>query len=148
MKRTALGKGLKALIPESDLADVAKDQKKLLQLDIGQIKLSPYQPRIRMDEQKLDELAKSIQAKGVIQPIVVRPKDNGYELVAGERRLKAAKKAGLSSIPATVAEKLSKEDVLEITLIENLQREDLNPIEEAKGYRRLMEECGREEDTV
>jgi ParB family chromosome partitioning protein len=144
MSRNALGKGLQALIPERPhgLADQEKQPDKgLVDLRIDKIKSNRYQPRQRMDEEKLSELAASIKEKGIIQPVVVRRVGDEFELVAGERRFMAAKKLGMESIPAVVAGKLSKEEMLELSLIENLQREDLNPIDTAKGYKRLLDEC-------
>jgi ParB family chromosome partitioning protein len=144
MSRNALGKGLQALIPErpQGLADQEKQPDKgLVDLRIDKIKSNRYQPRQKMDEEKLSELAASIKEKGIIQPVVVRRVGDEFELVAGERRFMAAKKLGMESIPAVVAGKLSKEEMLELSLIENLQREDLNPIDTAKGYKRLLDEC-------
>jgi len=141
MTRQALGKGIEALIPEIP-EEVVKTKKNLADIEIDKIKTNPYQPRTHFDEEKLGELAESIKEKGMIQPIVVRRKEDGFELVAGERRLKAAEKIGMNLIPALIMENLSKGEMLELTLIENVQREDLNPVEEAKGYKRLLEECG------
>ena len=141
MTRQALGKGIEALIPEIP-EEIIKTKKNLADIEIDKIKTNPYQPRINFDEEKLKELALSIKEKGMIQPVVVRRKEDGFELVAGERRLKAAEKIGMKLIPALIMENLSKGEMLELTLIENVQREDLNPIEEAKGYKRLLEECG------
>jgi ParB family chromosome partitioning protein len=141
MTRQALGKGIEALIPEIP-EEIIKTKKNLADIEIDKIKTNPYQPRTNFDEEKLKELALSIKEKGMIQPVVVRRKEDGFELVAGERRLKAAEKIGMKLIPALIMENLSKGEMLELTLIENVQREDLNPIEEAKGYKRLLEECG------
>jgi ParB family chromosome partitioning protein len=144
MSRKALGKGLEALIGESPEESVkAEEQPKqgLVNLRIDKIKSNPYQPRTTVDEEKLSELSASIKEKGIIQPVVVRKVGEEFELVAGERRLLAAKKLGWEEIPAVIAGKLSKEDMLELSLIENLQREDLNPIDTARGYKRLLEEC-------
>lgn len=141
MTRQALGKGIEALIPEIP-EEIIKTKKNLADIEIDKIKTNPYQPRINFDEEKLGELAESIKEKGMIQPVVVRRKEDGFELVAGERRLKAAEKIGMKLIPALIMENLSKGEMLELTLTENVQREDLNPIEEAKGYKRLLEECG------
>lgn len=144
MSRKALGKGLEALIPERPPEQIKADketQAGLVQLNIDQIKPNPYQPRTAVDEERLAELSASISEKGIIQPVVVRQVGQEFELVAGERRLLAAKKLGLEKIPAVIAGKLSKADMMELSLIENLQREDLNPIDVAGGYKRLMEEC-------
>ncbi|MGB3094051.1 MAG: ParB/RepB/Spo0J family partition protein [Candidatus Zixiibacteriota bacterium] len=144
MSRKALGKGLEALLGESPEESVKPEEQPrqgLVNLRIDKIKSNPYQPRTKVDEEKLSELAASIKEKGIIQPVVVRQVGEEFELVAGERRLLAAKKLGWEEIPAVIAGKLSKEDMLELSLIENLQREDLNPIDTARGYKRLLEEC-------
>jgi ParB family chromosome partitioning protein len=144
-RRIALGKGLEALIPEfpKELIQPAlTGEKNLVHLKIDKIKPNPYQPRAKFDKEKMEELTLSIREKGIIQPVVVRPVGDEFELVAGERRFLAAKNLGMEKVPALVMEKLSKEEVLELSLIENLQREDLNPIDEARGYKRLLEECG------
>jgi len=144
MRRNALGKGLEALIPEppQELVKSAEQPEKgLVNLRIDKIKSNPYQPRTRMDEEKLTELSASIKEKGIIQPVVVRQVGEEFELVAGERRFIAVKKLGWERIPAIITGKLSKEEMLELSLIENLQREDLNPIDTARGYKRLLEEC-------
>jgi ParB family chromosome partitioning protein len=139
--RIALGKGLDALIPEFP-KDLVRPERNLVQIKTDKIKPNPYQPRGKFDKDKMEELTLSIKEKGIIQPVVVRPAGDGFELVAGERRFLAAQKLGMEKLPALVMEKLSKEGMLELSLIENLQREDLNPIDEAKGYKRLLEECG------
>jgi ParB family chromosome partitioning protein len=139
--RIALGKGLDALIPEFP-RDLVKPERNLVQIRTDKIKPNPYQPRGRFDKDKMEELTLSIKEKGIIQPVVVRPVGDEFELVAGERRFLAAQKLGMERLPALVMEKLSKEEMLEFSLIENLQREDLNPIDQAKGYKRLLEECG------
>jgi ParB family chromosome partitioning protein len=145
MTRKALGKGLEALIPGQPAGQVetGKEQKEkgLVYLKIDQIKTNPYQPRTTVDQEKLAELSASISQKGIIQPVVVRQTGEGYELVAGERRFLAAKNIGLETIPAVLAGKLSKEETMELSLIENIQREDLNPIDTAIAYARLMDEC-------
>lgn len=147
MKRLALGKGLEALIPGAtapDDKDVISDspgQRVILEIPIEKIKASPFQPRQAFDSGKLAGLAESIKERGVIQPIVVRPVNDTYELIAGERRLKAIQKLGRRTIPAIVIKSVDNETAMELALIENLQREDLNPIEEASGYHRLITEC-------
>ncbi len=146
MTRQALGKGIEALIPETK--GEVKEAKKLMELEIEKIKPNPYQPRERYDPKKLTELANSIKEKGLIQPIVVRKTSAGFELVAGERRLQAAKNLGLKVIPALIRENLSKAGMLELTLIENIQREDLNPIEAARGYQRLLSELGVSQEQI
>jgi len=129
------------LIPDADEEDGVRE------VELGLIKPNPYQPRTEFDDQKLEELARSIEEHGVIQPIIVRKKDGGYELVAGERRWRAAKKAGIRKIPAIVKE-YSDGQMLEIALLENLQREDLNPIEEATAYKQLIEDLGITQETL
>ena len=144
MSRKALGKGLEALIGEEPQEPIKVDEQPrqgLIKLRVDKIKSNPYQPRTKVDEEKLLELSASIKEKGMIQPVVVRQVGEEFELVAGERRLMAAKRLGWEEIPAVIVGKLSKEDMLELSLIENLQREDLNPIDTAKGYKRLLEEC-------
>jgi len=144
MRRNALGKGLEALIPEPPpelIKPEEQAERGLVNLRIDKIKSNPYQPRTKIDEEKLLELSASIKEKGIIQPVVVRQVGEKFELVAGERRFMAVKRLGWEKIPAVIAGKLSKEEMLEFSLIENLQREDLNPIDAAKGYKRLLEEC-------
>jgi ParB family chromosome partitioning protein len=135
-----LGKGLSALIGNAAPATAeSPGESHGLRVPIEQILPSPYQPRRSFDENKIEELAASIRNQGIIQPLVVRRRGAGYELIAGERRWRAAMKAGLREIPAVVRE-ASDHEALQLALVENLQREDLNPIEEANGYRRLQEE--------
>ena len=140
-----LGRGLEALISS---ATGEENQHSFALIDIALVEPNPYQPRTEFDGFKLAELAHSIKERGMIQPVVVRQKEDHYELVAGERRWRAAKLAGLERIPALLAEKLSKEAIIEINLIENLQREDLNPIDKANGMKTLMEECNLTQDEV
>ncbi|HAA37589.1 MAG TPA: hypothetical protein DCE00_01810 [Firmicutes bacterium] len=135
MSRKRLGKGLQALIPEIDETPLTE----AIEMEITQIEINPHQPRKTFDEEKLLELTRSIEQHGILQPIIVRPKGAAYELVAGERRLRAAKNAGLKKVPVVI-KTLSDREMMEIALIENLQREDLNPLEEAEAYQRLMEE--------
>lgn len=134
--KKGLGRGLGSLLPE-----VGTDDKDVRQVPIGQIVPNPFQPRKQFDEAKLAELTASVKAHGVLQPVLLRQFGNMYELVAGERRWRAAQRAGLESIPAAVRE-FSDGAMMEIALVENLQREDLNPMEEAEAYRRLMDEFG------
>jgi ParB family chromosome partitioning protein len=136
-RRPALGKGLSALIPETpDLAAPT------LELDIDLLAPNRLQPRTRPNDAKLAELAASIKSHGIIQPIVVRRTDTGYQIIAGERRWRAAQLAGMRRVPVTIREvpKGDESRLLELALIENIQREDLNPIEEAQAYRRLLHE--------
>ena len=145
MKGKALGKGLSALIPGAETKD---SEDRLLELELAQIKENPYQPREKMDTDSLRELADSIVENGIIQPLAVCKRNNGYQLIAGARRLKAAKLAGLRKVPAIMIEIESDEQLLELAIVENLQREDLNPIELAQGYKRLIDECGLTQEEV
>jgi ParB family chromosome partitioning protein len=133
-----LGRGLEAL-----LGPVSREQAEasgaLREVPMTTVKPNPYQPRTRMDEAPLDELVASMQSSGLLQPIVVRPKANGYELIAGERRWRAATRLGWTKIPAVVKD-VDDQTLLTLALIENLQRDDLSPIDEAAGYQRLIEE--------
>lgn len=137
MSKRGLGKGLQALIPEVDLGDRESVQELLL----DRIDANPDQPRKEFSPEKLAELADSIREHGVVQPIIVRPRGDRYEIVAGERRWRAAKLAGLEKIPA-LAREFTEQKLMEIALIENLQRADLNPLEEAEAYRRLIDRHG------
>jgi ParB family chromosome partitioning protein len=145
--RTGLGKGLGALIPNNNQESPRSENTNTAinnMFDLVHIKdviKNPYQPRIVFEPEALEELKDSISQHGVIQPITVRKTFNGYELISGERRLRASKELGLETIPAYIREGLTNKDMLEIALIENLQREDLNPIEIALGYKRLIDEC-------
>ena len=134
-KKMGLGKGLGALIPEVEL----EESKTLRYCGIEEIRPNRSQPRKRFDEPKLQELADSIKEKGILEPLIVRKATDGYELVVGERRWRAAQKAGLREVPVLVKE-LEDREVLEVSLIENLQRDDLNPLEEAEGFKHLLEE--------
>jgi ParB family transcriptional regulator, chromosome partitioning protein len=140
IKRRGLGRGLDALIGEttSVTLETAKAEKTLRQLPLDQIQRSPFQPRVSFKKESLQELADSIRQQGVLQPIVVRPRGEGFELVAGERRWRAAQLAGLQEIPAVVKD-LPDEAAAAIALIENIQREDLNPLEEATALQRLVD---------
>jgi len=160
-EKQVLGKGLDVLFSQSSPAvnEAPQNIKQLtseegredsiLFIEVDQIKTNPYQPREEFDEVSLNELTESIKQKGVIQAITVRKTDSGqYELLSGERRLRAAKKAGINKIPAFVMDVSSKEDLLEISLIENIQRKDLNALEVAQGYKRLIEECRLKQEQV
>ncbi len=133
MKRRVLGRGLSALLPRPETASF------FLQVELERIRPNPFQPRIRMDSARLQELADSITENGVLQPIVVRSRPEGYEIVAGERRWKAAQQAGLSRIPAVVQD-LSDERMVEVAVVENIQRDELSPIEEAHAYHILIQD--------
>ena len=139
-QKKGLGRGLSALIPgASETSIESRDPRATVEVAVDRISPSPFQPRRRFDETKIEELAASIRNQGIIQPLVVRPKGDGFELIAGERRWRAAMKAGLPRVPVVVRD-ASDHEALQLALVENLQREDLNPIEEASGYRRLQEE--------
>ena len=148
-KRQALGRGLGALIPGADETangnsadhESPPTGQTVLQIPIDLVEPNPHQPRERFDEASVAELADSIRQKGLLQPINVRRWGTGYQLIAGERRLRASRIAGLEKIPALVVDVSSDEEMMELSLIENIQREDLNPIEEARAYRSLIEEC-------
>lgn len=143
-KRTGLGKGLGALIKEDEPATA---QTAAQEVPLSKIKTNPKQPRKQFDKTKLDELSASIKQHGVLQPILIRPQGAGFEIVAGERRYTAAKQAGLKTIPAFVRN-IDEEKVLTLALIENVQRDDLNPLEEALSYRELLEERGFNQTTL
>ena len=145
-KKKGLGRGLSALFGESKESSKKKDSPNLKRLNVNVSDLSPnkYQPRVHFDKDKLQELANSIKKNGIIQPIAVREDkvDPGrYEIVAGERRWLAAQNAGLHQVPIVVLE-LNDNEALEVAIVENIQRDDLNIIEEAKGYLRLSDEFG------
>lgn len=137
-RKSGLGRGLESLMGEAN-AEVGGETKPTTTLPITDVKPNKGQPRKNFDEDALAELADSIQQNGILQPILVRKKGAKYEIIAGERRYQAAKKAGLKEVPVVIRE-VSDEDVFKLALIENLQRSDLNPIEEAQGYRRLIKE--------
>jgi len=144
-KRPALGKGLSALIP-----DAPEPRSTSMEIDIDRLSPNEFQPRGQMDDERLDELAQSIKSNGVIQPIVVRRVGEKFQIIAGERRWRAAQKAGLLRVPVTVREVApgSERSVLEMALIENIQRENLNPIDEALAYRRLTAEFELTQEAV
>lgn len=136
-KRPALGRGLSALIP--DVPASLPPSARPLEVDTDLLKPNRFQPRTAMDDDRIEELARSIRSNGIIQPIVVRKAENGYEIVAGERRWRASQRAGLLKVPIVVRD-IPDDRLLAVALIENLQREDLNPIEQAHAYRRLADE--------
>ena len=145
-KRPALGRGLSALIPDAPVA--APTVERGLDVDTDLLRPNPFQPRGQVDDARIDDLARSIRAHGVIQPIVVRPAENGgYEIVAGERRWRASQRAGLLKVPVVVRD-IPDNRLLAAALIENIQREDLNPIEEAQAYRRLGDDLGLTQDQI
>ncbi len=145
MKKMALGRGLDALLPGIESIDNRPN--KYIICDIELIQPNRFQPRLRFSEKELDSLAESIKEQGIIQPILIRKGEHGYELIAGERRLKAAKRAGFDQVPAIVRE-ITDAELLEISIVENIQRENLNPMEEAEGYHRLMKEFGLTQEQV
>ena len=168
MPRNALGRGLGALIREPEPKESASPEKPATtttsqgaavaparepissgpqQIDIDLIEPSPFQPRTRFREEALDELARSIKSSGIIQPLVVRPIGNRFQLIAGERRWRAAQRAGLGKVTAIIRQ-VPDELALEMTLVENIQREDLNPIEAARAFERLMDEFDLTQDVV
>ena len=147
-RRSALGKGLSALIPDAPDTTTPRAS---LDVDIDLIEPNDYQPRAHIEDERLDELARSIKANGIIQPIVTRRLDSGrYQIIAGERRWRAAQRAGLERVPVVVKDVApdEKQRRLEMALIENVQRENLNPIEEAQAYQRLVTEFGMKQDDV
>lgn len=154
-KRRALGKGLEELFNNEQL-DLNKFEKQIveatpkeeiIQVKLDELRPNPYQPRKVFDESKLDELSSSIKEHGVFQPIIIKKSIKGYEIIAGERRVKASKKAGLETVPAIIRD-FSDEEMMEIALLENLQRENLNSIEEAAAYKKLIENLGITQDEL
>ena len=139
VKKTGVGKGLEALFSDNMKVEEETNGEVVQQIKITEIEPDREQPRKKFDEEKLNELATSIKQYGIIQPIIVTPKDEYYKIIAGERRWRAAKKAGLTEIPCLVRTKTEQENK-EIALIENIQRENLNPIEKARGLRRLLDD--------
>lgn len=141
MKRKALGRGLDALLPQSGMTSFSA------QLDVDRIQPNHLQPRLRFPSDRLDELAASVKEKGVLQPIVVRPTENGYEIVAGERRWRACQQAAIPQIPAIIQD-VSDRELLELALVENIQRDDLSPIEEARAYQLMSEQFGLTQEEI
>ena len=135
MSKRRLGRGINALIGDS--VEQSKSTDSILHISINKISPNPHQPRNEFNDERLSELADSISDKGILQPITVRKLNKGYELVAGERRLRAAKKAGLKNMPAYILDVNNDADMVEMALIENIQREDLNVVEEAEAYSQL-----------
>lgn len=136
-KKLALGRGLGALIPDVDPGQPAGGD--YLMCEIGLIRPNRFQPRRRFAEEEIEELAGSIRAQGVLQPLIVRTSPEGFELIAGERRLRAARRAGLTRVPVIV-KRVDDDRLLELSLVENIQRENLNPVEEAEAYHRLIDQ--------
>ncbi|MBO5560469.1 MAG: ParB/RepB/Spo0J family partition protein [Firmicutes bacterium] len=148
-KKGGLGRGLGALIKEDPVAVVSNDdQSKVFSVDINKITPNKSQPRKKFDEESLEELAESIKGIGVIQPITVKKNEDHYVIIAGERRWRAARKAGITEIPVIVRDDISDLEALEIALIENIQREDLNPLEEALTYKKFAEEFNLNQEAI
>jgi ParB family chromosome partitioning protein len=152
-QKKALGRGLGALIPTRPAAPppppVATPSLGLAEVPVEQISPNPYQPRRTFNDASIEELSRSVREHGIIQPLVVtKLADNKYRLIAGERRFRAAQKAGLATVPVVVKETMADTDILQVALIENIQREDLNPIEEAYAYHQLHEEFGLTQEEI
>ena len=139
IEKRALGRGLEALIQPKEIesASVSNSQERILQIPISDIRTNKYQPRLEFNQEKLNDLMNSIKEKGVVQPVLVRKTPIGYELIAGERRLRAVKNLGMENVPAIVKE-VTDIDMLELSLIENIQREELNPMEEAHAFQKFI----------
>ncbi len=155
--KSVLGRGLASLIPgeqrpAAERSNARQDDNQsvdvVVMIDLGRIERNPYQPRTEFDPASLLDLTNSILEKGIIQPVTVRRTPDGYQLISGERRVRAARDAGLKQVPAFVIRVKDDEEMLELALIENLQREDLNPIEIATSYRRLIDDCGLSQELV
>jgi len=146
MKRKALGKGLSALLPEPEAEATGRDR--AFEVPVAALEPNPFQPRTRLHPARLEELAGSIRESGLVQPILARPLPGGrYQIIAGERRWRAAQKAGLATVPVTLRD-VPDEKLLELALVENIQREDLTPLEEAQAFHRLQEELGLTQEEV
>jgi len=141
MPKRRLGKGLEAIIRNTNFLEIEGEKDELIRLPVSAIQPNRLQPRKEFDEDNLRELAESIREKGIVQPLVVRQMENGYELVIGERRLRAAAKLGLETVPCLLVE-VEDRELLEIALVENIQRENLNPIEEGEAYKALLDRFG------
>jgi ParB family chromosome partitioning protein len=138
-KRPALGRGLSALIPDTPPPATPPAADRSLEVDPDLLRPNKFQPRTHVDDDRIEDLSRSIRSNGIIQPIVVRKVEQGYEIIAGERRWRAAQRAGLLKVPVVVRD-IPEDKLLAVALIENIQREDLNPIEEAMAYRRLSDQ--------
>lgn len=160
MNKSPLGRGLSSLIPNkqveggeqkniSSLSESKSIADRLVDIDIHSIETNPYQPRTEFVQEEIENLSQSIKDKGILQPLVVTPIDNNqYQLIAGERRLRAAKLAGLTSVPAVIRYHVSDQDKAELALIENIQRQNLNPIEKAKGFVDLQQKFGMTQELI
>ncbi|NLW16706.1 MAG: ParB/RepB/Spo0J family partition protein [Firmicutes bacterium] len=144
MARSRLGRGLEALIPVDPKTEEGKE---ITSIPLRLIDPNPYQPRRQFDQESLEELAQSIELHGVLQPVIVRKAGRRYQLLAGERRCRAAERAGLVEIPALVKE-LNDREMMELSIVENLQREDLNPLDEARGYEQLVKQLDLTQEEV
>jgi ParB family chromosome partitioning protein len=144
-KKMALGKGLSALIPGLEKEEEAKARQDYFYCEVDLIRPNRFQPRSAFDEEDLQELADSIKTQGVLQPLLVRKDEAGYELIAGERRLRASKRAGLTQVPVVI-KRVTDDKLLEMSLVENIQRENLNPIEESEAYHRLITQLNLTQD--
>jgi len=152
-QKKALGRGLGALIPSRPAPPppeaAATPSAGLAEVPLEQISPNPYQPRRTFNDASIEELSRSVREHGIIQPLVVtKVADNKYRLIAGERRFRAAQKAGLATVPVVIKETMADTDILQVALIENIQREDLNPIEEAYAYHQLHEEFGLTQEEI
>ena len=146
-KKKALGRGLGSLIQEAQTEAAASNNDATNMVSISEIHPNPNQPRTHFNETELEELSESIRAHGVLQPLLVRKDDSGYEIIAGERRYQASKIAGLEEVPVVIKD-VDDQEMLQLALIENLQLSDLNPIEEAKGYRQLIKASGMTQEAL
>ena len=145
-QKKVLGRGLGALIPQKETT--APSASGLAQVPVEQISPNPYQPRKTFNEASIEELARSVREHGIVQPLVVTRAGDRYKLIAGERRFRAAQRAGLRTVPVVIKEMMKDGDALQIALIENIQREDLNPMEEATAYHQLHEEFGLTQEEI
>ena len=143
MAKRGLGRGIEALIPVDEVSPGSP----IIELDPSSIEADPHQPRQRFDDSKIDELASSLREHGVIQPLIVRKIGASYRLVAGERRLRAAVKAGIKKVPAVIRE-MSDREAVEVSLVENLQREELGPLEQAGAFQRLADDFGLTQEEI
>jgi ParB family transcriptional regulator, chromosome partitioning protein len=146
VNKKALGRGLGALLPDD--SDQKQTAGRIEFIKVSRISPNPFQPRENFDPETLQELGNSIREKGVVQPVTVRMLGDGYQLIAGERRLRAVRDLGLLEIPAYILDVSSDEEMLELAIVENIHREDLNPIDVAQGYRRLIDECKLTQEQV
>lgn len=147
MTKKVLGKGLQALIPDS-YEHLMADSKQLMEIELSKIRPNPYQPRMEMDRESLEDLKRSIMENGVLQPLIVQRDGDGFVLIAGERRFQAAREARMKSVPALVIHVSGPREMLELSLVENIQREDLNAIDQAQAYKRLMDEFSLTQEEV